>query len=174
MHDFDELAFHCANFTLQSLSDANARVISALIESGSTNLVKSLQMIQLQKAIFAVGMFSMFEANLQSRLNCNDGFKAVREILEQGKETELKDRFDDVAAAINVLKHGNGRSYKHLLDNSQRLPFRIKRSHDQFFDEGDVSELMILVDADEDFVRLCGETIQRVSAYLRKTLPGFS
>lgn len=173
MHDFDELAFHCANFTLQSLSDANSRVISALMESGSTNLAKSLQMIQLQKAIFAVGMFSMFEANLQSRLNCKDGFKSVREILEKGKETKLKDQFDDVTAAINVLKHGTGRSYKHLLDNFQRLPFRIKKSHDQLFDEGDVSELMTLVDADEDFVRLCGETIQRVSAYLRKTLPGF-
>ncbi|HFK2203450.1 hypothetical protein ACQYZG_07335 [Pseudomonas aeruginosa] len=167
MHDFDELAFRCTDFTLQSLSDANARVTRALIKSGSTTLVKSLQMIQLQKAIFAVGMFSMFEAYLQGQLNCKDGFKAAREILEQDKENGLKERFDDVAAAINVLKHGSGRSYNYLLDNSQRLPFRVRAPGGQLFNEGDISEVMILIDVDDDFVRLCSETIKRVSVHLR-------
>ena len=74
MHSFIELVDRCAAFTLETLREANERTIEALQTSGATSLVNTLKMIQLQKAILAVGMFSIFEANLQEGLRCANGF----------------------------------------------------------------------------------------------------
>lgn len=72
-------------------------------------------MIQLQKAILAVGMFSMFEAMLQNCLNCIDGFRDASAILLSQNQHVLNERFCDLQLAINVLKHGRGRSYDELV-----------------------------------------------------------
>ena len=69
MHTFTELVDRCSAFTLEALRDANERIINALQMSAATTLVKTLQMVQLQKAIFVVGMFSLFEATLQDGLS---------------------------------------------------------------------------------------------------------
>lgn len=76
-------------------------------------------MLRLQKVILAVGMFSIFEASLQRGLDFQDGFKAAGHILDQHNKTVLRQVFTDVQKAINVLKHGRGRSYDQLLDNSR-------------------------------------------------------
>ena len=95
MHSFAELVEHCAAFTLNALSQANEETIEALQTSSATPLVKALQMVELQKAISAVGMFSLFEAILQDRLGCGDGFRQAEQILEDEGETALKERFVD-------------------------------------------------------------------------------
>jgi hypothetical protein len=74
------------------------------------------------------------------------------EILEHEGETALKDSFVDLQLAINVLKHGRGRSYDALVAKSDRLPFRIKRPGEAFFFEGDVSEIATLIEVDDAFV----------------------
>ncbi|GFM50344.1 hypothetical protein PSCICE_16110 [Pseudomonas cichorii] len=173
MHNFDDLADQCAVFTLEALRNANERTVEALQTSAATSLVKALQMIQLQKVILAVGMFSIFEASLQDRLNCKDGFREVEAILDQHRESNLKERFLDLAAAINVLKHGRGRSYKLLVDKAQRLPFRVKLPSEKFFFEGDVSEISTLIEVDDAFVQRCGDVISNVSEVLRKVRPDF-
>jgi hypothetical protein len=78
MHSFTELVDRCVTFTLEPLREGNERTIEALQKSGATTLVKTLQMIQLQKAILVVGMFSMFEANLQDGLSCANGFSEAK------------------------------------------------------------------------------------------------
>jgi hypothetical protein len=173
MHSFDELADRCAAFTLEALRSANERTFEALQTSAATPLVKALQMIQLQKVIFSVGMFSIFEASLQDRLNCRDGFREAEAILDQQGEAELKDRFQDLVAAINVLKHGKGRSYDALVTKAQRLPFRMRLPNEAFFFEGDVSEVSTLVEVDDAFVQLCGYVIREVSDVLRKVRQDF-
>lgn len=173
MHSFDELAYRCAIFTLESLQDVNERTVEALQTSAATSLVKTLQMIQLQKVIFAVGMFSIFEASLQDRLSCSDGFRETGEILDQQGENELKEKFSDLAAAINVLKHGRGRSYDALVAKAQMLPFRVKMPDQAFFFEGDVSEVSTLVEVDDEFVQRCGNVIGQVSQVLRRARPNF-
>lgn len=173
MHSFDELAEHCAAFTLGALRSANERTVEGLQTSAATPLVKALQMIQLQKVIFAVGMFSIFEASLQDRLNCKDGFREVDAILGQQGEAELKERFQDLVAAINVLKHGRGRSYDALVAKAQCLPFRMKLPDEAFFFEGDVSEVATLVEVDDAFVQLCGYVIREVSEVLREVRQDF-
>lgn len=42
-------------------------------------------MIQLQKAILAIGIFSLFESKLQDELSCRKGFEeAKKELIKKG------------------------------------------------------------------------------------------
>jgi hypothetical protein len=130
-------------------------------------------MIQLQKAVSAVGMFSVFEAMLQDGLECGNGFQEAGLILDREGEAALKEQFVDLQSAINVLKHGRGRSYDALVAKADRLPFRIKRPGQAFFFEGDVSEIATLVEVDDEFVLSCAEVIQKVSSIVQKNRPNF-
>ena len=82
MHSFCELIERSTSFTLYSLEQAETEVIEQLQTSSATVHIKQLQMLQLQRSIFAVGMFSIFEAHLQNGLSCQNGFKEVRTILD--------------------------------------------------------------------------------------------
>lgn len=173
MHKFSEMVDRCASFTLRNLKEANEKTVEALQTSGATSLVKTLQMIQLQKAILAVGMFSIFEANLQDGLGCENGFAEAKNILDDEGEISTKERFEDVCRAINVLKHGNGRSHDALVAKAEELPFRVKRPNESFFFEGDVSEVNTLIEVDDDFVQYCGDIISQVSQVVSRTRPDF-
>ena len=80
MHDFNELVQRSTAFSLSALNEAQQRTVDQLQISAATTMVKTLQMVQLQKAITAVGMFSMFDAILQDQLQCRDGFKKAGKI----------------------------------------------------------------------------------------------
>ena len=56
--------------------------------------------------------------------------------------------FLDFRDAINVLKHGAGRSHDRLLGRGERLDFSVRAQDEPFHDEGDVSEVSTLVRAD--------------------------
>jgi len=172
MHSFAELVDYCTAFTLNALTQANERVIEALQTSAATPLVKALQMVQFQKAISAVGMFSIFEAMLQDGLEGKDGFREAHNILDDAGETALKERFVDLQLAINALKHGRGRSYDAVVEKADRLPFRVKQPGEAFFFEGDVSEVATLIEVDDAFVLSCAEVIRQVSEIVQKARPG--
>lgn len=174
MHSFTELLDRCATFTLEALKEANERTIETLQASGATSLVKTLQMIQLQKMIFAVGMFSIFEANLQECLDCSNGFDEAKKILDDEGELDMHERFDDLFLAVNVLKHGRGRSYDALVVKAGTLPFKIKLPDESFFLEGDISEVSTLVEVDDAFVQHCGDVISDVSRVIRRVHPEFA
>lgn len=163
MHSFSDLVQRSTAFSLNALAVAQNNVIGAMQTSAETHLVKMLQMIQLQKAISAVGMFSMFDATLQDRLQCADGFKGAASVLEAKGQLLLKERFTDLQLAINVLKHGKGRSYDALVQKASALPFRLKLPGEVFFNEDDVSEVSTLIEVDDAFVLLCAEVIYDVS-----------
>ena len=171
MHSFAQLIDSCTAFTLNALARTNEKVIDELQTSAATTLVKALQMIQLQKAISAVGMFSIFEAMLQDGLDCTDGFREVQNILDAAGEPTLKEQFADLQLAINVLKHGRGRSYDALVVKADGLPFRVKRPGEAFFFEGDVSEVPTLIEVDDAFVLGCADVIRRVAERVQKARP---
>jgi len=171
MHRFTELISHCTSFTLSMLKEAEDRTVDLLQTSGATSLVKTLQMIQLQKAVTAVGMFSLFEATLQDGLNCKNGFDEATKILKSEGQVALMETFTDIQKAINVLKHGRGQSYDALVAKADRLSFRIKLPADAFFYEGDVSEVSTLVEVDDAFILECARIIQGVSEVIAKALP---
>ena len=163
MHEFNELVQRSTAFSLSALSDAQQRTADALQTSAATTLVKTLQMVQLQKAISAVGMFSMLDAILQFQLQCKDGFKEAGQILENQGQVSLKECFSDLQLAVNVLKHGKGRSYEALVKKAATLPFKVKLPNENFFNEGDVFEISTLVEVDDTFILLCAEIIHKVS-----------
>lgn len=171
MHTFTELVDRCTAFTLDALNEAEKKLVEQLQKSAATTLVKSLQMVQLQKAISAVGMFSMFEAILQNALGCEYGFQEAEKVLGRKNENSLLERFSDLQLAINVLKHGRGRSYDKLIASGKTLPFRIKQPGENFFFEGDVSEVSTLIQVDDAFVQSCAQVICEVSAVMNIAHP---
>lgn len=78
---------------------------------------------------------------------------------------------NDYQSAINVLKHGKGRSYDYLVSRYNHLDFKIKLPSENFFDEGNVSEVTILVDVDDNFVMGCAHVIEDVSRALQTKDP---
>lgn len=173
MHRFTELVDHSTEFTLNALDLVTEKISEEMQTSGATSLVRASQMVQLQKVIMAVGMFSIFEANLQDGLDCRDGFTEAERILDGAGEVALKERFNDLWLAVNALKHGRGRSYNELVAKAGALPFRVKLPDEAFFFEGDVSEVSTLVQVDDAFVLNCAEVIRKVSEIVRRVRPDF-
>jgi hypothetical protein len=168
MHEFPELASRCATLTLSALDKVQDEIIGALQQSSSTILVKSLQTITLQKAVTAVGMFSMFEAYLQGFLKCDNGFDEASKQLDAAGHTSLRETFHDYQRAINVLKHGRGPSYEALVAKASNLPFRIRVTGVDLSTEGSVSDISTLVEVDDNFVIQCANTIEEVYEMLRQ------
>ena len=126
-----------------------------------------LRLIRLQGAVLAIGMFALYEFLLQTHMGWPQPFDQLFKYLEDHKEDALAEAFNDYRLAINVLKHGKGRSYDQLMAKSTKLEFRIRARDDPFFDEGDVSEIGILIDADDRFVRRCARVIEEASSVIR-------
>ena len=166
MHNFVDLIYRSTVFTLNALNEIHLKTFDELQTCGSTSAIKNSQMIQLQKVILATGMFSIFEAVLQEGLSCSNGFEKAKKIL-MGSNTELYERFDFFESAINVLKHGRGRSYDSLVEKAGILPFRIKLPNEDSFFEGDVSEVSTLIEVDDNFVLNCAKLIEDVSREMR-------
>ena len=173
MHQFSDLIFRSTSFTLGVLEELKSKIIEQLRTSASTVLVKNLQMIQLQKAITAIGMFSLFESIIQDGLDCRNGFDEAKNILNQSGNNDLKNRFEDFICAINVLKHGKGRSYDTLVAKSSTLSFKIKMPGEDYFNEGDVYEISTLIEVNDEFVLDCARLIEEVSEEIMKERPDF-
>ncbi|WP_423200847.1 DUF4375 domain-containing protein (plasmid) [Cupriavidus sp. H19C3] len=173
MHAYSDLIYSSTQFSLDALREVSENATNALQTSAATSLVKALQLVQLQKAIQAVGMFAMFEAMLQDGLSVGHGFNEAATILECEGEVSLKEKFEDLQAAVNVLKHGTGRSYNYLVGKAATLPFRVKLPGQAFFSEGDVSEVATLIEVDDAFVLSCAEVIRDVSDVIRTARPNF-
>jgi hypothetical protein len=148
------------------------RIVNALQTSGATTLVKGAQATRLESPIIAVGVFSIFEAMLQDRLQCADGFVEANKILASNGDQALAEEFADYQKAINVLKHGRGRSYDALVANGGSSYFRVKLPDQAFFFEGDVSEISILIDVDDAFVERCATLIEQVAQVIEDARPG--
>ncbi|WP_242153295.1 hypothetical protein [Sphingomonas sp. BAUL-RG-20F-R05-02] len=112
--------------------------------------------------LIAVGVIGTFEGMLQQRFACNDAYAELDKMLRDKKRCDLADRLVDYRLAVNVLKHGAGRSYNTLLSRRTELPFAIKGAGEAFFDEGDVSEVGGLVDTRGEFVSHCIDLINEI------------
>lgn len=163
MHEFNELMGRGTIFSLKALNEAQRHTVDELQKNSASSLVKALQMIELQKSILAVGLFSMFDASLQKQLQCRDGFKKADQILESQDEVILKEKFFNFRCAINVLKHGVGSSYDKLVEKAGTLPFRVKHLDEPLFNEGNVSEVQTLIEVGDEFILMCVEVIHAVS-----------
>jgi uncharacterized protein YdcH (DUF465 family) len=107
-------------------------------------------------------MFSLFESLLQQEKGWQNTFIDLNSKLRETGKIELAEKFEDFKDAINVLKHGKGHSYQKLLNRKNSLDFEIKDVDRAFFNEGDISEVDVLVDVDDRFLAKCAEVIQDV------------
>ncbi|MCG7520502.1 hypothetical protein [Ruegeria sp. Ofav3-42] len=114
-------------------------------QGGRTVFVNGLRLATAQIEIAAVGIFSLFEARLQSHFPQGSFFKKLKTHLNDLGETDLSNDIWHYYLAINVLKHGQGGSYEELCKSSN-LPFSIKLPGEAFFNEGDVAEPEGLID----------------------------
>lgn len=168
MHSFDELIDRSINFSLNNRKTLEEKIIAELESSSATHLVKNLQMTTMQRVIMAVGILSIFESYLQDQIGCADGFVEARKLLKSANELSLEERFGQFIAAVNVLKHGRGRSYDSLQSQIDRLPFRLKKPDEDFFSEGNVSEISTLIEVDSDFVQNCARLVREVSNVIQR------
>ena len=167
MHSFSNLISYVVNFNKDSITQTENDIVKKLETCASTPLVLGLQTLQYQIAIVAIGMFSVFDAYLQKTLKCENGFQTARKNLLDNNQNDLVYRFDIITSAINVLKHGKGRSYEYLLSIKKDLPFKIKLPNDSHFHEGDVSEIDTLIQIDLTFLSECEEVIKETCKVLQ-------
>jgi hypothetical protein len=133
MHRFSTLIDMSTSFALSALNDAQSKVLKHLQSQADTLSVKTLQMIVLQKSIIAIGMYSLFESMVQDQLAVKNGLQEVLHVLNEQCEFDLRQSFEAYFLAINVLKHGRGRSYDKLVSRHGSLPFRLRRPNENFF-----------------------------------------
>ncbi len=170
MERFSEITAGCAGFMINALNEAY-RVNMGDGSNASTVFVKNAQAFQLGKVVTAVGIFSIFEARLQDGLDCSDGFAGLRKLLSGETDNNLVLRFQHFVAAVNVLKHGRGRSYDWLLERPEPLPFRLRARDQAFFLEGDVSEPDTLVLVDDLFVSDCVKLVESLIERVQQLRP---
>lgn len=164
--EFSELARDCSEFTLRSLDETRDRALAAMDDAPTRGNVRALRMIELQRAVFVVGLFSMFEASLGEELESTQAFKKTGKLLAASGCDDLRARLHQFDLAINVLKHGRGKSYEALLKVQSELPFKIRDVENSFFFEGDVAEVSMLVRVDDRFVRQCVGMITEIASFV--------
>lgn len=174
MHTFYELAYRCTHFSLSMINEAESQSLALLSETGSTPPIKNLQALNLQRMIHVVGMFSVFEAHLQRRLNCSNGFKEAETVLENAGEFALKEDFHNCYLAVNALKHGKGSSYKILVSKIHSVPFVVGTPSNPIFGEGDVTGIEGLIKVDDSFLESCLQLIENVSEKIALNRPDFN
>jgi len=181
MHNYYELVDLSVNYNLNALDERYAKSINLINQNPSRVNVIALQMINLQKAIIAIGIFSMFESQLQDYFINNDlikeeypesckknfyySFKTLKAILKDKNEKDLLTKFEIYDDAINTLKHGKGSGYYSLLKKENR-PFKIKKNDECFYFEGDVDEINSLIEVDNKFVNNCSQLLKNISLFL--------
>lgn len=173
LHDIDLVPL-AADYTVAGQEYAEAHNFEMLAEDGKTSRVTMARMMTMRATIVATGTISVFEALLQQGLGWSEPFPRLDNHLREEGMTELAERFLDYRCAVNVLKHGAGRSHDRLLDRKARLDFAVREVEQPFHDEGDVSEVSTLVRADVAFVTNCARVVEEVTSALRRTIADLS
>ena len=157
-----ELVTRAINLGIAKAEEVQIRILSQLQTSASTSLMNGLRTITTFYSMICIGGLSVFEATLQQSIGWNDAFFELDKHLRSKSMIDLADRFRDYKDAINVLKHGEGRSYEKLLARKAQLEFSVKDRGQAFFLEGEVSEVGRLVNADAEFARKCSAIINEI------------
>lgn len=169
-HDLDLVAL-AATYTIAGQEYAEALNLKALQRDGKSSRVMLARMMTMRATIVATGTISVFESVLQQTLGWRDAFTQLDAHLRTVEQAELADRLLDYRCAVNVLKHGAGRSHDRLLERQAALAFAVRPVEQPFHDEGDMSEVGTLVRADVAFVNQCAHVVEEVTSVLRRTIP---
>lgn len=161
-----QLIVTAMRYTAAQFRQETDTMMSLLEEDGSSRVVNAARFSQMRMVMVAVGGFSMLEGILEQTKGWTAPFRELDQNLREIGEDRIADEFMAFRLATNVLKHGSGNSYERLL-RCGALPFRVKSRDENFFDEGDVSEVPGLVLVDEQFVISCARAIENAMTVLR-------
>lgn len=126
------------------LSQDRITAILALDEGQSPSEVQSKELAAETIAIesAAVDIFAVFEARMQRHFKRGPLSRKLQAALLAAGQPDLADKVHQHYLAINVLKHGTGKSYRELLENkSTRLV--VKQTTDVTTDDAEVSTGLI-------------------------------
>ena len=162
-----DLLTACVKIAMDSASKVEQNILEKLETSAATGLINGLRIIRLQRTILVIGIYSLFESLLQDEMRWDQPFDRLAECLKSKGHEALADRFHKYRLAMNVLKHGEGPSYKLLRKESADLEFQVKKNADEFFFEGDVAEGQPLICVDNAFVEHFAEIVESALAIVR-------
>lgn len=172
MHSFSELILRSSAFIQNTLDEVENKTLLALETSGATIHIKNLQMINMQKAFFIIGIFSYYEALLQGSLQSKNGFEEAKKILKNNNENLLLEKFIELQCVVNVLKHGKGRSYSQLIEKENRkINIIIKEFEEEYFNEYNADEISSLIHINNEFIDETVSLINEFSAIIQKYKP---
>ncbi|ENG5660868.1 hypothetical protein ABUT75_002436 [Flavobacterium psychrophilum] len=172
MHSFSELILRSSAFLQNTLDEIENKTLNELETNGATIHIKNLQMINLQKAFFFIGVFSYYEALLQERLECKNGLEEAKKILKENGENLLHEKFIELQYVVNVLKHGKGRSYNQLIEKENRkINVIIKELEPEYYDEGSIDEISSLIEVNNEFIDESINLINEFSTVIQKYKP---
>jgi len=143
---------------LRHVDGVNEGIVTRLQKEATSELIDGLRMCTIGRTIIAVGLMGVFEAQLQQHFGWGNVPADLNDALRRVGRDDLVIRLSDIRDAVNVLKHGEGRSYERLLSRK-----------DAFFDEGDVSEISRLIEADSRFVEATVAALADIGAALGVT-----
>lgn len=159
--DFEHLS-RAPDMLLTNVKKVSEQCAMNLQTGAQTSDVNGLRTCSMAITIVGVGVIGTFEGMLQSHFGWVDAYTELDKLLRNKKRDDLADRLLNYRLAVNVLKHGEGRSYDRLLTSRAALPFAIKGRGEAFFDEGDISEVGGLVDTRGPFIENCVEIINEI------------
>lgn len=163
---FGELILSALDRATADAAALEKECVETLETSVATVYINGLRLAKVQNVCMIVGAFGLLEAEVSTLDAYRDARKPLQALISQlerdGKE-RLARRLWVLVKAVNVLKHGEGRSYSSLLGIQDRPSYlRVKARPDDFFCEGDVSEVPTLVDVDSAFVAAAVDVLSEV------------
>lgn len=166
-----ELVARAVRSFLRSIKEDQDRLYEVGRHSASNSLVIGFRLVTMRCAVAGIGAISILESMLQDTYDWQRPFEALNDHLRRHGLHEIADRFQDFRAAVNVLKHGRGRSYDGLQRQGRELAFRVKPPDEPCFEEGDVAEIATLVEVNPEFLRNCSEIIEEIVTALKEHPP---
>ncbi len=157
-----QLLADCTRTLLPVLRQAEQEGIADIERLGTVG-VNVLRSVQLQRIVIVVGMLSVFEAVLKDELELREIVPELRDYLISRDKTDLAEKYEELRLAINVLKHGSGRSHEILWAKKEKLSFHIKEEGHWFFGEGDLTDGHALILVDDDFIIQCANLIEEIN-----------
>ena len=112
----------------KTLQDSILKILELMEKQNSSDTqIQKLQTMTKKLESVAVDTLSIFEARMQYHFRRGPFPRKLKSLLLESQKTNLADRVHQYYLAINVLKHGKGKSYRELL-NSPNCLFTLKSS----------------------------------------------
>lgn len=149
-------------------------LFEALQTSGATRLLSGVDICHTQLATSSVGVFSIYESRLQSGFGWGNPFDEVMKRVNAAGHCHEAKQFDNYRLAINVLKHGTGKSHNKLLDRHDQLEFEVQKVFGDLNQEGDVCPPSDLVVVSVQFLERCCDLVEQTWKVVKFTAPNRS